>query len=140
MITTIDGETPDFEQNESWAIARNFVRLSVGGCQQIVQTDNEVLFAFANSTEARPTTFLKLSGPTSARAGAPVTLTVTDGAGRPIEGAKINAYVGKTNVNGQLAITFTAGTYELKADRPDVGPGPSWFTIRSNKLTLVVTG
>jgi hypothetical protein len=105
-----------------------------------VQTDDEVLFAYAKYTEEQPTpTFLKLSGPTSASANADVTLTVTDATGAPIGGVGIyqqgqSEPLGQTNENGQFSTTFTAATYELKADK-----GDDFLTIRSNKLTLVVT-
>jgi hypothetical protein len=128
LVTSIAGETTDTSLNEYWAVARNYEYLNVGGCQQLVQTSDEVLFAF---TRAREPTFLKLSGPTSATAG-DVTLTVTNGTGAPIEGAYINE-LGQTNANGQLTTTFTEGTHELKAYKDD-----EWVSIRSNKLTLVV--
>jgi len=105
-----------------------------------VQTDDEALFAYTNYTEAQPTpTFLKLSGPTSTSANADVTLTVTDATGAPIEGVSIyqqgqSEPLGQSNENGQFTTTFTAATYELKADK-----GDDFLTIRSNKLTLVVT-
>jgi hypothetical protein len=105
-----------------------------------VQTDDEVLFAYAKYTAEDPTpTFLKLSGPTSASANVTVTLTVTDATGNPMSAVGIyrqgqSELVGRTNVNGQVATTFAAGTYELKADKRD-----DFLTIRSNKLTLVAT-
>jgi hypothetical protein len=109
-----------------------------------VQTGDEALFAYAHSyTEEHPTpTYLKLSGPTSACANTDVTLTVTDAAGTPIESVNIyklgdgqRELLGQTNANGQFTTAFAAATYELKADKDD----DELFSIRSNKLTLVVT-
>ena len=139
IVTSIKGEKPS--DPYSWGIARNFVYLEVGGCQQIVQADNEVVFAYAHTTQAHPTpTFLKLSGPTSAHPNTDVTLKVTDGAGATIDSVGIYELgsgepklLGKTDAKGLFVHRFPAGTYELKADKRD-----DFFTIRSNKLKLVV--
>jgi len=130
---TIAGETTG--QYEFWSICHNFRPISGGGCQQKLEEGDEVLFAYAttsrhpNSTES----YLRLWGPTSAPAG-DVTLTVTDGKGLPIKGARINSYMNETNAYGKVTIQFTQGTYELKADKPD-----DFVSIRSNRLTLLVT-
>jgi len=106
-----------------------------------VQADNEVLFAYAHTTQAHPVpTFLKLSGPISARPNTDVTLKVTSGTGAPIEGVGIYqlspgapTLLGQTDASGLLVRRFTAGTYEFKADKRD-----DFFTIRSNKHKLQV--
>jgi hypothetical protein len=103
-----------------------------------VQTGDEVIFAFAQSLGPTPPTFLKLSGPTSASANANVTLTVTNVTGAPMGSVYMYKQsqgepLGQTNANGQFTTTFKAGTYQLKAEKAD-----DFFTIRSNKLTLVV--
>ena len=138
LITRIGSETPG--TNQFWAICLNNRFLSVGGCQQIVQQGDEVLFAFANSGTNRTTNFLRLRGSTSASVNNDVALTVTDGKGAPIQGAQISSNPPppnrppQTDVNGKTTIRFaTAGTYRLKADKND-----HLVSIRSNQLVLVV--
>jgi len=138
QITSIAGQTPG--TNEFWVICRNFRPLSVGGCQQIVKKDDEVLFAYAATFgHANPTKhYLRLDGPTSAPVGT-VTLTVTDGGGAPIQGAKIKNLATNTDLNGEtdaygkFAYSFQAGSYRLKAHK-----GTNLVFIRSNRLNLVV--
>jgi hypothetical protein len=106
-----------------------------------VKANDEVIFAYAHTTQARPTpTFLKLSA-TRTPPNTSYTLKVEDGANVAIEGVGIYQLspgvptrLGLTNASGVLVHTFAAGTYELKADKMD-----DFFTIRSKKLTLVVT-
>jgi ABC-type lipopolysaccharide export system ATPase subunit len=145
-ITRISLETPDPDKYQFWAICLNSRFLSVGGCQQIVQQGDEVLFAFAifgpNAAD-RTVNFLRLYGPASAPVGN-VTLMVTDGKGAPIQDAQISGSkipgqepnpLPKTNVNGKVTIGFAAGTYKLKADKKD-----KLVSIRSNQHVLVVAG
>jgi hypothetical protein len=140
IITSIAGQTPG--DKEFWAICHNFRLISVGGCQQIVQTGDEVLFAHAATFDnANPTKhYLRLHGPTSAPVGI-VVLTVTDG-GIPFRGAKIKNLDtntdldggGETNASGKLSHNFQqARRYRLKAYK-----GNDLVSIRSNRLDLVV--
>jgi hypothetical protein len=57
-------------------ILLNYRLTSVGGCQQKVQLDDEVLWAFDAFNKVH---FLKLSGPHTAHVNQSVILVVTDG-------------------------------------------------------------
>jgi hypothetical protein len=123
FITSISTETP--ADKDYWAICRNLVPLEVGGCQQIVKKDDEVLFAYA--TQEKTINFLKLTGP--AYRGS-VTFEVENGEGIPIRNADVNGHL--TNDQGQVSIVFDKeGTYKLKAEKkPD--------SVRSNQHTIVI--
>ena len=125
FITSISTETP--ADKDYWAICRNLVPLEVGGCQQIVKKDDEVLFAYA--TQEQTINFLKLSGPDWSYKGE-VTFEVKNGQGIPIRNADVNGHL--TNDQGQVSIMFSKeGTYKLKAEKkPD--------SIRSNQHTVVI--
>jgi hypothetical protein len=126
FITSIAGNTQT--STEFWGILLDFEFIPVGGCQQEVKPNDEVLFAFDAFNKDH---FLKLSGPGTAQVGKPVTLTVTDGRdGSPVAGAAVN---GKTSgANGAVSVTFTkAGETGVKATKSD--------SIRSNQLTIKVT-
>ena len=73
---------------------------------------------------------LRLAGPASATTGAPVPVSVVDGAdGSPEPGASVGAAT--TGADGNATLSFAdAGIYRLKADRADA--------IRSNTLVLCV--
>jgi hypothetical protein len=128
-----DANTPD----KSWGIALNFKSSDVGGCQQQVQTGDEVLFAYdffggPPSYSAKP--ILQLAGPSSAVPGQPFVVTVTEGADGPAaSGATVKsgdgAVVTTTGADGRATVSFaSAGSQFLKADRSD--------SIRSNGLTV----
>jgi len=104
------------------------VPLNVGGCQQKVKKDDQVLFAYATRDVTKH--FLNLSGPELAILERPVVLKVTDGTGSPIQNASVGAHF--TDAQGQVSITFTRlGTHKLKAERkPD--------SVRSNQLVIDV--
>jgi len=126
FITSIGGDTQT--STEFWGILLNFEFTPVGGCQQEVKKDDEILFAFdAFNANA----FLKLTGPASAHGNTPVVLTVTDGqTGNPVAGATVNG--GTTDASGHVTVTFThPGLQKVKATKAN--------TIRSNQLTIVVT-
>jgi hypothetical protein len=137
IVTSIKGEKPS--DPYSWGIARNFVYLEVGGCQQIVQADNEVVFAYAHTTQAHPTpTFLKLSGPTSAHPNTDVTLKVTDGAGATIDSVGIYQLgsgepklLGKTDAKGCSSTVFRR---ELMNSKPTRGTTSLQFDPISSSL------
>ena len=127
FITSIGGVSQT--STEFWGILLNFQFTPVGGCQQEVKINDDILFAFDAFDKAH---FLKLTGPKTARVGIPVTLTVTDGQdGSPIAGADVDGDT--TDDNGNVSVTFEhAGPTEVKATRSD--------SIRSNQLTILVTG
>ena len=126
LITTIDNETPTGD--DYWAICLNFEPAPVGGCQQKVKNDDEVLFAYATVNVTKY--FLKLYGPKIAIVGQYVDLTVTDGKGTPIQNAIV--YGRKTDANGHVSVKFIReGIRFLKAEkRPD--------SVRSNQLAINV--
>jgi hypothetical protein len=129
----IAGEKPG--QNEVWSLCVNFRPTPVRGCQEIVKQGDQVLFAYARTCNSNNPTknYLRLFGPTDAVAAGNVTLTVTDGKGAPIKGAKINQSANETDNYGKVTIRVTSGTYRLKAHKDD-----NLFSIRSNELVLVV--
>jgi len=125
FITSIDGVSQT--STEFWGILLNFQFIPVGGCQQEVKFNDDILFAFDAFDKAH---FLKLTGPKTAHVGEPVTLTVTDGQdGSPIAGATVDGDT--SDANGNVIVTFgQAGLKEVKATRSD--------SIRSNQLTILV--
>lgn len=125
FITSIGGVTQT--STEFWGILLNFEFTPVGGCQQEVVHNDQILFAF-NAFNAN--FFLKLAGPNTAHVGSPVVLTVTDGqTGNPVAGATVNG--GTTDANGHVSVTFShIGVQKLKATKPDA--------IRSNQISILV--
>jgi len=116
----------------------NFRPTTVGGCQQIVRQDDQILFAYANSAgNNRTTTYLRLFGPKSAVPG-DVTLTVTDGKGAPVNNVAVKHPITNipfyTDADGKVKLaTLRAGNYKIKAEKPD-----NLVSIRSNQHYLVV--
>ena len=100
----------------------------MGGCQQKVKKDDQVLFAYATKDVTKQC--LKLSGPDIAVIRVPVVLTVTDGTGAPIPKASVDGHL--TDDHGRVSIRFDGvGTQKLKAERqPD--------SVRSNQLVIQV--
>jgi len=125
FITSIGGVTQT--STEFWGILLNYEFTPVGGCQQEVKRNDEVLFAF-NAFNANA--FLKLTGPSTAHKGHPVIFTVTDGqTSKPVAGATVDGQT--SNANGQVSVTFTNdGRQTVKATKSNA--------IRSNKLTIIV--
>jgi hypothetical protein len=112
---------------QSWGILVNYNYTAVGGCQKRVQLNDEILFAFDAFNKK---SFLKLTGPLTARRGQARIFTVTNGStGMPISGAKVRRQV--SDENGNVQITFkSGGRQKLKATRHD--------SIRSNALFVQV--
>ena len=102
--------------------------IEVGGCQQTVKKDTQVLFAYATQDVTKH--YLKFSGPDIAIISVPVALTVTDGTGTPILKASVDGYL--TDDHGRVSIRFDrVGTQKLKAERqPD--------SVRSNQHVIQV--
>jgi len=96
------------------------VPFEVGGCQQIVKKDDEVLFAYA--TQEKTINFLKLTGPDWSYRGE---VTFEERGGDPNKERL-------TNDQGQVSIVFAKeGTYKLKAEKkPD--------SVRSNQHTILI--
>jgi len=126
LITTIGNETPTGD--DYWALCLNFALAPVGGCQQKVKKDDEVLFAYATLNVTK--IFLKLDGPKYGTINQPVVLTVTDGKGTPVQNASVQGE--KTDANGHVSLTFhEAGAQLLKAEKsPD--------SVRSNQLFVKI--
>lgn len=132
FITTIGPDTA--KENEYWAIILNFQYTPVGGCQQQVKGDDEVLFALVNTRTTRY--YLKIDGPTGASVNETVVLTVTDGITEDlIEGAVIS-YGGvsyKSDALGQVSLSFEeAGCVQVKAEK-------AADSVRSNLFSIDVT-
>ena len=126
MITSIGTSTQT--STEFWGLLLDFQFTPVGGCQQEVKKNQEILWAFDAFNKSH---FLKATGPKVARRGVPAVFTVVDGStGNPVAGAKIGGAT--TDHNGKAVVTFhTLGKQSLKAEEPS--------SIRSNAVnTLVV--
>lgn len=105
----------------------NFNLTKVGGCQQEVNENDKVLWAFDVFNAQH---VLKLDGPTKAKKGVPTTFVVTDGpTGKPVGGASVGGKT--TRTDGTVTITFGAkGKKGLKATLDG--------SIRSNQVTVNV--
>jgi hypothetical protein len=112
--------------SQFWGYAVNFAFAQVGGCQMRVRQGDEVLWIFDAFNKAH---VLKLTGPSTATTGAPVTVTVTDGDGAPLPGATVGGM--QTGADGKATLSFPEpGVHRLKAERAD--------SVRSNSLTVCV--
>ena len=125
FITSIGGDSQT--ATEFWGILLNFQFIPVGGCQQEVKFNDEILFAFNAFNAAH---FLKLTGPDFTHINQPIVLTVTDGeTGSPVAGADVDGQT--SDANGHVSLTFTKiGQEEVKAQMSD--------SIRSNQITITV--
>jgi hypothetical protein len=122
----IDRVGPDaVTSSEFWGQYVNSQASQVGGCQEIVHTGDEVLWAFDAFSKAH---VLKLSAPTETRIGQPVRVRVTDGAnGAPLGGVNVAGHL--TATDGTATLTFAEpGVYVLKGSRSD--------SVRSNAVRL----
>jgi hypothetical protein len=119
-----NGGPPNFV---SWGYALNFTPSQIGGCQQQVQSGDDVLFAYDFFSKVH---LLKLVAPGSANTGEPVRVTVTDGQnGSPVAGASVGGQV--TGADGGATLSFdTVGVHALKADKAD--------SVRSNTIGVCV--
>jgi hypothetical protein len=126
-IDRIGPDSTDFAAGRYWGYALNYISTTIGGCQQRVQTGNEVLFGYDYFSKSH---LLKLSGPAQVIAGQSITVTVVDGqTGAPLGGASVGGNT--TRSDGRARVTFGApGLQVLKAERPD--------SVRSNALVVCV--
>jgi len=117
---------PDASGAAFWAVFVNARLIDVGGCQFANAAGDAVLWAFDGFGK----TPLALSGPTTATAGTPVTVTVRNAqTGAPVAGATVAGST--TDAAGNARVTFAqAGAQRVKAE----GPG----AIRSNALAVSV--
>ncbi|EKM61167.1 uncharacterized protein PHACADRAFT_247603 [Phanerochaete carnosa HHB-10118-sp] len=115
---------------QNWRLYVDFVASNVGGCQEQVSANRQVLWALQRSDVH---TLLHLEGPHTASHGVPVVLTVTNGSTRnPISGASVSNLFQPTNASGQVTVTFEEKrSVTLKATKEG--------TVRSNALTILVT-
>jgi len=124
----IDRVGPDSaNQNQFWGSYVNSQALQVGGCQQIVAANDEVLWVFDAFAKQH---VLRLSGPTSATTSEVVDVTVVDGQdGSPVAGAEVRGEPTGPDGRARFAID-EPGVYTVKATRTD--------SVRSNALNLCV--
>ena len=110
-----------------WGYTLNFTQVTMGGCQIRVQTGDQVLFAYDLFSKQH---LLKLTGPSAAAVGQPVTVRVMDGANdSPL--ANVSVAGATTGADGTAQVTFDSpGVRRIKAERAD--------SIRSNALSIAV--
>jgi hypothetical protein len=125
IITSI-GDTTE-TSTKFWGLLLNFQLPLVGGCQQEVNEDDHILWAF-DAFNAKH--FLKLKGPKVAKNNTPVKYIVTDGkTGYPVKGATVNDAT--SDANGVATVTFgKTGLHGLKAQLQG--------SIRSNQVNTEV--
>ena len=124
----IDRVGPDSATSSAfWGQFVNSQASQVGGCQEVVRSGDEVLWAFDAFSQEN---VLRLASPTSATTDRPFTVRVTDGAnGQPQSGATVGGAV--TDSAGNARLTYSeAGIYRLKAERQN--------SVRSNGVTVCV--
>ncbi len=116
---------PDAQTSKQfWGYALNYKDVEVGGCQQLVKSGDEVLYAF----DAFGKRYLKLSGPTRLKVGQNFNLKVVDGkTGKAVAGAKVGGL--STNSKGiAKGNAKRAGRVVLKATASK--------SLRSNALVM----
>lgn len=125
LISSINGEANT--DTQFWTTLVNFQFIPVGGCQQEVHFNDEILYAFDGFAKAH---ILKLSGPFTARKNHPVIFTVIDGStGAPVAGADVDGQT--SGIDGKVSVTFAkVGVNGVKAQKDD--------SIRSNQVNVVV--
>jgi hypothetical protein len=114
---------------EFWGVAVQGKSLEVGGCQRVVSSGEEVLWAYDLFSKEH---ILRATGARKVRVGRIYTVKVTDtqaAVGGAISGALIGGKT--TNSKGIVRLRFkTPGTKRLKATRDD--------SVRSNQLNVKV--
>jgi hypothetical protein len=104
---------------------KNGVFASFGACGDPIANGDDVLFAYGTGSEQ----LLRLTGPASATAGAPIVLHVADQAtGAPVAGAAVGGAT--TDAAGNATVTLAGGVQRLKATKAGA--------IRSNALVVGV--
>jgi hypothetical protein len=122
----IDQVGPDVAGTAFWALIVNNRFPDVGGCQIPLSPGDDVLWAFDGFGK----TLLQLTGPATATAGTPFTVTVRDATnGNPVAGATVGGAT--TSAAGTATVTLTrSGVQRLKAEAPNA--------VRSNALVVTV--
>jgi hypothetical protein len=114
--------------SQFWGVAVQGKSLQVGGCQQVVSTGDEVLWAYDLFSKKH---LLHATGASKVRVGRVYAVKVVDSdhANAPVAGALIGGK--KTNSKGIVRLRFkTTGTKRLKATEPT--------SLRSNQLKVKV--
>jgi hypothetical protein len=114
--------------SQFWGVALQGKSLEVGGCQQIVSSGDEVLWAYDLFSKKH---VLRAIGASKVRAGRVYTVRVVDS--QNTNAAVAGALIGgkKTNSKGIVKLRFkTTGTKRLKATKSD--------SVRSNQLKVKV--
>ena len=116
------------DSSRFWGYALNWRASELGGCQQQVKTDDDVLFAYDFFSK---TLLLRLSGPRRADAGDRVRVRVVDGAtGNAVRGATVGGRT--TDARGYARVRARRpGVLSLKAEHPQ--------GVRSNELSVRVS-
>ena len=114
-------------QSQFWGQYVNSQPSQTGGCQELLASGDEVLWAFDAFSKQH---VLQLSGPADATTNEVVEVTVVDGQdGSPVPGADVAGT--PTGSDGRATLQFPEpGVYTLKASRAD--------SVRSNALRLCV--
>jgi hypothetical protein len=110
-----------------WSQWRNWSYTNFGGCGQPVSQGDDFVWGYADFNVM---SLLRLTGPTSATTGQPLTVHVVDGMNNS---AQAGATVGgaTTNASGNASVTYNSpGIYRLKAEKSGM--------IRSNALVVCV--
>ncbi len=125
---TVDRVGPDAaNSSQFWGQIVNSQFSQVGGCQEIVRTGDEVLWAYdAFSKDS----VLRLTSPAAATTGRPFGVRVMNGTnGQAASGATVEGST--TDAEGRATLTYLeAGIYRLKAERAN--------SVRSNGVTVCV--
>jgi hypothetical protein len=100
--------------SEFWGVFVNGSALQVGGCQQIVQPGDEILWAFDAFSKSGA---LTLTGDAATQTDRPATVRVTNTETKaPVAGAKVGGAT--TGADGTARISFDEpGVYVLKAEK-----------------------
>jgi len=127
-VDRVGPDAADLANGRFWGLVLNYEPTSVGGCQQQVQTGDEVLFAYDLFSKAH---ILRLeSSVSTAAVGQEVAFTVVDGQdGSAIAGAAVGGTT--TDSSGSAVVTFPSpGSYTQRATKGD--------SIRSNNVIVCV--
>jgi hypothetical protein len=126
----IAGQSTAFDPatNQFLAEYKNGAFAAFGACGDPIANGDDVLFAYGTGSEQ----LLRLAGPATATAGAPVVVHVADQSnGAPVAGAAVGGAT--TDAAGNAAVMFSAaGVQRLKATKAGA--------IRSNALVIAVGG
>ena len=114
-------------ESQFWGQFINSKPSEKGGCQEIVKSGDEVLWAFDAFSKKH---VLRLTGPAAGHTGEAVSVKVTDGrSGAPLAGARVRGAL--TGADGVAQLSFRdPGIYRLKGERSD--------SVRSNALSVCI--